>query len=219
LPVLFADTCSLVDVIRAPMRPNKLKGCVLGATELRQLVSVAPIRCRLVAPSFVPGEWLDHAASERTNLRNHLAELDEYAADFHSTCSHVGIAPPFGKPAYSIVGLPDRLFDLSKLLLDNAIHLEPQDDTNMRAFGRAIKCTPPSKKGGEVKDCTIVEECLEVCRLLGAAGFTRRLVFCTSNTADYCEGKNLHPAIAVDFAAVGLTFTTNLPWAVHELKK
>jgi hypothetical protein len=28
LPVLFLDTCSLVDVIREPLRPTELSGCV-----------------------------------------------------------------------------------------------------------------------------------------------------------------------------------------------
>ena len=34
LPVLFMDTCSVVDVIRGPIRPDKLRGCVEAAVEL-----------------------------------------------------------------------------------------------------------------------------------------------------------------------------------------
>ena len=78
---------------------------------------------------------------------------------------------------------------------------------------------PPSQKGGEIKDSTILEECLEVCRLLQAAGFPRKRLFCTSKTDDYCDAtKSLHPALAAEFGPVGLGFATNLPWAVHELK-
>jgi hypothetical protein len=219
LPVLFADTCCLLDVIRAPMRPAKLSGCVQAAVELSRFLSDSPARCRLVLPSFVQGEWLDHAASEQAKLKNHFAQLDDFATDFHDTCSFLAISTTFGRPDYANAGLANRLFDLSKSLSDSAIHLEPQDDTNMRAFGRAIRCTPPSKKGGEVKDCTILEECLEVCRQLRAAAFVRNLVFCTSNTDDYCEGKTLHPAIAKDFTPIGLAFATNLSWATHELMK
>ena len=40
LPVLLIDTCSLVDVIREPLRPDELRGCVEAALELlRQLQS------------------------------------------------------------------------------------------------------------------------------------------------------------------------------------
>ena len=78
---------------------------------------------------------------------------------------------------------------------------------------------PPSKKGGEVKDCAIVEECLEVSRPLHAAGFAKKRVFCTSNVNDYCDAtKALHANLAAEFAAVGMGFTKDLPWAVHEVK-
>jgi len=187
--------------------------------ELDKFLTVSPVRGKLVVASFVPGEWQDHAEPERAKLRKHLSTLDEYADEFHSSCSHVGIAPPFGKAVYGNVGLADRLFDLSQQLINTAIRLDAQEETNMRAFGRAIRCTPPSRKGGEVKDCTITEGCLEVCRQLKATGFGQKLVFCTSNISDYCEGRNLHPTLATDFVAVGLTFATNLPWAVHELFK
>jgi len=36
LPVLFADTCSLVDPIRTPLRPAELKDCIEAAQELLQ---------------------------------------------------------------------------------------------------------------------------------------------------------------------------------------
>ena len=164
------------------------------------------------------GEWQAHSSGTATELRKHLTLLDEYAAYFHDSCSLVGLTLSFGRPDYSAVGLADRLYNLSDRLLNNAIHLDAHNDTNMRAFGRAIHRTPPSRRGGEVKDCTILEECLEVSRQLRAVGFTRKLVFCTTNTDDYCEAGRLHSALAVDFATVGLSFTTTLPWAVHEIK-
>ena len=77
---------------------------------------------------------------------------------------------------------------------------------------------PPSKKSGQMKDCVIIEECLELCRQLRATGFVKKAVFCTSNTDDYCDvTKALHPTLDVEFAPVGLSFTKNLPWAVHEV--
>jgi hypothetical protein len=84
---------------------------------------------------------------------------------------------------------------------------------------RVVAKTPPSKQGGEVKDCVIVEECLELTRQLRANGFARKCVFCTSNMDDYGgPSGGLHPTLATEFAAVGLAFTSNLPWAVHEIQ-
>ena len=221
LPVLFADTCSLVDVIRAPLRPDELSGCVEAALELQDLLTVPPFRFTLVVASFVQAEWRTHAGVEADRLRAHLARIDEEADRLHEFCGLVGIIPPFPKPEYRPLSLADRLHDLSRRLLDSALRLDPDNDCIIRAHGRATSYTPPSLKGGEVKDSTIIEECLEVSRQLRRVGFTPKRVFCTSNRNDYCEkgSSRLHPTLAADFGGAGLGFATSLPWAVNEIKK
>jgi hypothetical protein len=217
-PVLFIDTCSMVDPIRAPLRPDELPDCIEAAQELLQLVATVPARCTLVIASFVHGEWLTHAGPEADRLRDHLARVDAETDRLHRFCGLVGIAPPFPHSDYRLLPLADRLHDLSRCLCDAAIQLDPDQDCNLRAFARASSYRPPSRKGGEVKDSTIIEEYLEVSRRPQAADFGRKRVFCTSNTKDYCEGKNLHQALALDLGAVELGFATNMPWAVHEIK-
>jgi len=127
LPVLFADTCSLLDVIRAPIRHDRLQGCIESAVELMQLASSTPPRCILAAASFVCGEWNDHAVPAAEELRRHLAKLDAQAACFHDACDFVALTPSFTRPSYGAVGLGDKLLDLSNQLLDLAIHLDSQN--------------------------------------------------------------------------------------------
>jgi hypothetical protein len=185
-----------------------------------QLATVSPIRCTLVVASFVPGEWLMHAGPETDNLREHLGRIDDEADRLHAFCSLMGITPPFPRPEYRLLSLAESLHDLSRLLLDCALRLDSDHDCIIRAHGRATRYIPPSLKGGEVKDSTIIEECLEVSRRLEAAGFPRKRVFGTSNRRDYCgAGSQLHPLLDADFVAAGLGFATSLPWAVNEIKK
>ena len=110
---------------------------------------------------------------------------------------------------------------LSQRLLDDALRLDPDNDCIIRAHSRATHYFAPSLKGGEVVDATITEECLEISRRLQAMGYSWKRVFCTSNITDYCGrgSSRLHPSLAIDFAASDLHFTTNLPWAVNEIKK
>ena len=220
IPVLFADTCILLDVIRTPAgRPN----CG-GASRLHRncwnCATVPPVRCTVVVASFVHGEWLVHARPEADSLREHLGRIDDEADRLHGFCGLMGITPPFSRPEYRRLSLAEGLHYLSRRLLDVALQLDPDHDCIFRAYGRASQYTPPSLKGGEVKDSTIIEECLEVSRRLGAAGFPRKRVFVTSNRRDYCEaGSHLHPLLSADFTAAGLGFATSLPWAVSEIKK
>ena len=221
LPVLFLDTCVLLDVIRAPLRPSQLPGCVEAAQELLQFAVLPPVRCTMVVGSFVRREWLAHAGSAADELRVQLAQMDAEAQNVHQFCGLMGITPPFPRPEYRLLSLADRLHDLSRRLLDAASHLDPDHDCIIRAHGRASNDLAPSLKGGEIKDATIAEECLEVSRRLYVTGYAPKRVFCTSNINDYCErgSSRLHPSLAVDFAAASLIFAANLPWAVNEIKK
>ncbi len=217
LPVLFLDTCSLLDIVRAPAR--KLQGCVASAVELCKLVSSSPSQCRLVVSSLVPDEWNEHVSSETAALSNFLAKLEDEAGHFHDSCAALGIGAPFPRFAFGGVALADRLAELSKNILDGALHLESEVTTIVRAHSRSVVRQPPAGKGGQIKDCTIIEECLEVCRQLRAAGFNKKLVYCTSNTNDYCDpNKDLKTSLAAEFASFNLEFASNLPWAVHLLK-
>jgi hypothetical protein len=62
-----------------------------------------------------------------------------------------------------------------------------------------------------VKDCSIIEHYLELCRHLRADGFSAACVFASSNTRDFCVRKNvLHQNLEQEFQAVGLAFAVNL---------
>jgi hypothetical protein len=139
LPVLFIDTCSLVDPVRAPLRPDELPGCIEATQELLHLVATAPARCTLVIASFVHDEWLTHAGPEADKLRDHLARVDAESDRLHGYCGRVGIAPPFPQSEYRPLPLADRLHDLSRRLRDAAIPLDPDQDCIIRAHGRASR--------------------------------------------------------------------------------
>jgi hypothetical protein len=161
--VLFLDTCSILDVIRAPVRG--LAGCAEAASELVAMATATTPLCNLVVGSFVSTEWSSHAQSVLDELTRHLDKLDQQADHFHGLCGHLGVTLGFGRPQYGASGLAHRLHDLSRQLLQAAVALESHPDTKARAYERvAITRRRPCRKGGELKDCTIFEECLEVCR-------------------------------------------------------
>ena len=175
VPVLFLDTCSILDVIRAPSRG--MNGCVEAALELYEMATDSPIRCMLIAGSFVPAEWQDHDQGELADLITHLEKMEEAAGHFHGLCGHLGVTFGFGVPQYVRSGIAERLHDLSRKLRDSALILDQHTDVVQRAYNRvAVTKRRQSRKGGQLKDCTIFEEYLEVCRLLGAGGFVERIL-------------------------------------------
>lgn len=139
---------------------------------------------------------------------------------FHESCAVFGITTGFDKATYSKLDVATRLHDLSQKVLQSGLTVDSDNGCFAKAVHRVIHNIPPSKKGGEAKDCTILEEYLAVCGALRAAGFQKKLVFCTSNTNDYCDKSSAPaPALATEFATLKLDFRTSLEWAVHELSK
>src|SRR5713226_1126316 len=92
LPVLFIDTCVLLDVIRAPLR--KIPGCIRSAVELAEMQSQSA--CRIVASSMIQNEWRVHEEAVANELDRHLASRDHDALAFHEACELVRVSLSFG---------------------------------------------------------------------------------------------------------------------------
>jgi hypothetical protein len=216
LPVIFLDSCILLDVIRAIKR--RYTNHVEQAVRLVAFATAAPRKCMVAISHIVQHEWNENELNLRDEATRHLREMQEYSGHFHDACDALNIARPFGKAAYSALSVADRLHDLSRQLRDCSVIIDHDDACSGRAMQRVMRNIPPSRQGGEAKDCGIIEECLAVSRQLHRAGFGRKRVFCTSNVNDYCERPpQLHAQLATDFADVGLRFTGNLSWGVHDL--
>src|SRR5262245_24098264 len=143
-PVLFLDTCILLDLIRATYRCLGV-GYVQGAVELHTLLTSNPPQCALIVASMVPTEWADNAPKVRDEVQSHLKKIQDQAVHFHEACAILGITLTFGRPSYSAVGLAERLYDFSKALLDGSIRLDGDAGCVSRGYERVVGKTPPSK--------------------------------------------------------------------------
>jgi hypothetical protein len=215
LPVIFLDTCILLDVMRAIKR--RYANCVDHAVLLHAAATVTPRQCSVVVSHIVQHEWHANQQMLLQEASRHLAEIHEQSAHFHDACRAFGIAPGFPRANYAGLGIADRLHSLSWQLLNSATLIDADNECSGRALNRVINNIPPSTHGGEAKDCTILEEYLAVCRRLHAGGFAKRMVFCTSNKKDYCDPSNLHLKLVADFAAAALRFTSDLSWGFHDV--
>src|SRR5262249_46464798 len=122
VPILFLDTCVLLDIIRAPFR--NLPQCVEGAVRLEGLSAATPPACTIVVASFVPGEWAKHDGDTTEELRRHLHNLDEHARQFHEACAHLSLTVPFAQAAYGSLPLAGELSSLSHRLLGRALVID-----------------------------------------------------------------------------------------------
>ncbi len=136
-PVLFLDTCIIVDILRATMRCMGTH-FVHRAVELRGLLQSTPPGCALVVASVVPTGWGNHAPKTRDEVRGHLAKIQEQVEHFHAACGALGFGLAYGLPDYPAANLHGRLFDLSREILNLAVVLDTDGGCATRAIGRVV---------------------------------------------------------------------------------
>ncbi|MBY0514352.1 MAG: hypothetical protein K2P78_10625 [Gemmataceae bacterium] len=176
-PVIFIDTCSILDVARAPARDRA--SSVEAAEAVVRLAGTSPPGVYLLTADIVNAEWADHIQSAKDDTERAV-----------NTCSAVAAVHTFirGGPA---VSLPLDLNLLSQELEARAKHLltacQPVDRdfaAMNAALTRVVQKKKPSSKN-QIKDCHILEHCLAVVRGLRQQGFTRPFFFVSSNVEDF----------------------------------
>ncbi|HVA50937.1 MAG TPA: hypothetical protein VNH11_31635 [Pirellulales bacterium] len=210
-PVLFLDTCTLLDIVRAPLRG--LAAEVQACLGLRALAAAGTVQ--LYVQDIVPGEWTDNLPAAR---RDGEVGIRAFTATWQ-------IAADLGKPAPPLPVVPpgdliNELEQLSRELLTAADTLEKDYDGMSWAIERVAAKQKPSSAKGTVKDCHILGHALRLSSLLAAAGYPNSRVLLSSNRSDFA-GPNadaFHPEIAPDAAVAGLRYAASLEAAVAGLR-
>ena len=91
-PILFLDTCTLLDMVRAPLRD--LTAEVRAGVELRALAATGTVR--LFVQDIVPGEWAENLPAAR---RDGEAGVRAFTATWQ-------IAAELGQPAPPLPVVP-----------------------------------------------------------------------------------------------------------------
>ena len=206
--VLICDTCSLLDIVRLPVReddPARLTRTLAALASIE--AKVASRQVIIVCPEPVPLEWNNNVAQPRSEAKNHL----EYMARIYSLLTVFAQTQGVSLPPCPItpVGITAFLHDLAERLLDASIVLKRDNSVSLRAIERAVLSTPPARKGA-VKDCIIYEHMLELFSLLTSSAHTTKRVLLTSNVNDFCVNGNApKPPIDVELATHNAVLRTS----------
>ncbi len=213
-PVVFLDTCVLLDIIRAPLR--NAAAAVQAASELLTGAQRAQRTVYPVIGCPTPTEWNDHVAEAVTDCATAISRVNAVS----EVWTYLGMA---GLPLLPVAAmpLPDRLKDLSENLRNAAILLDKDADALSRAIDRVINAKRPMRKEGKgAKDAVIVEHAIGLTNALRGAGFGHTCIFVSSNTNDFARPKTttLHPDLVPAFAPPNLHYAASIAAAVGLLK-
>ncbi len=215
-PVLFLDTCALLDVIRLPFRqksPTTAKAYLDSAKNAIQLINEK--RLRILILPLIQKEYEDNFPKTNDELSRHIREVIqrlEVLASLHQSSPQELVIP-------DLLSLNTESF-LEKICNDLfllGMHINQNNDLVLKASDRVVRNIPPSKKG-TIKDCIIYEHCLEIASLLRNQGFTEKIVFFTSNTDDFCENNgDAKQPIHDEFSNLNIGLCLNWSWAINDV--
>lgn len=212
-PVLFLDTCSLVDLIRLsnPDRTDRSEVTDCGR-ELAAALALSEDQREqdlwVVVPPIVRREYREHAPKAADRVRKEWKRIDDevHVSLFAGGVLDVSASLPsqtnFSQTLQPLLAEIKRIADG---LIADGLWLESDDGCRDRAYSRTVQKIPPGHRGGEMKDCTIIEHALALSRLLAENGAAIPRVFLTSNTKDFCGGGSRpKPPLDGQFDDVGL---------------
>ena len=205
-PVLYLDTCALLDVVRAPCRDRT--DHLLAAVARIEKAARAK-RVVLCAAEITRDEWVRNIDVVLADVERSERDTDRAVQQFVIAAQRAG-KPRTARARIGALEVPPKLRGWSERMLQSTVLVAPTAGVIEAAWGRQAQRRLPARRGKDsVGDCTIFETLLAIGRGLGS---TQPLVFLTSNTQDFG-----HPDLAMQLAPVGATAAFHWAWAANDL--
>ena len=215
-PVLFLDTCALLDIMNMPFDDRFPVSIIESVNRFLEINIVNQSSIWIVIAEQVEDEWNKKSNSVYEEISGEIKRARKQINKFRDIINTAGIEPGFICSDLYRFHLDDYLFDLSRQLISISYIIENNSDCMGRASGRVLKNEAPSRKGKGLPDCIIIEHYLEMCKLLRRNSFIYDLVFVSSNTKDYYEPDkpyNIKEPLKSQFSELNLQYVTNIAWA------
>ncbi|SIR48193.1 MULTISPECIES: PIN domain-containing protein [unclassified Chryseobacterium] len=184
-PVIFWDTCALLDIIRLPLPERN--------HTIDALEQIIEIKNKIVSKDVISlsselciTEFNDHIDSWIQKLNTESKAISKRFNNFIGFInkSNIGIAP-IADIDISTYGLEDLLCQIIFAITKETIFVGQDSSFASFAHFRTTNKIPPAKKKGEYKDCYIWGTCLEIRKMCSDRSYSYN--FLSSNTSDYAK--------------------------------
>lgn len=202
-PILFWDTCSLLNIIRFLYRDE---GNVHDT--LKSIQYIADKICKneiySVSCDINITEWNNNIDNTLNDVRHSLQKTTDYHKNAIEAINVLYNYKKWSEPLtkYSI---EFELQSIALAIIDKTYFLKVDKDIAFNALQRVKMKQPPAKKKNEFKDCAIWETMLSLCRNINMVNPTNNNVFYTVNTEDFCCLKNEQKVFIYELTAEAVT--------------
>ncbi|BDV42688.1 hypothetical protein GURASL_16110 [Geotalea uraniireducens] len=214
-PVLFLDTCTILDVLRAPCRETIAVEEISAALALIRLNGQPTPGVWLVTNETVHGEWTANLDTVKTELERESKKIERLRSRLVDAVDIVyGRTHEVGHRIEHLK-LSEHLENLSRQLVSVSQKVKIVESHSVNAMNRVIRCLAPAGRGKqEAKDCQIYEAFLDVGRTLRTKGFAGSICFVTANSDDYGKPTEPKNPLGAELLAINARYVGSLSWAL-----
>lgn len=191
-PVVFWDTCALLNIIRFIYREKGDFGQKYNSIKhvYDQILSG---NIYSVTSEIVVKEWNDNIDKTLSGFKLSLEETTKYHSAGIIVSNLLNARSDHSEPLIG-KGLEQHLFKLVKDIIDETYYMAYDKEIAYDALQRTSGKTPPAGVKEEFKDCAIWSTMVVFSKEMNTIDATKTKVFYTKNTEDFCE-RNSDPPI------------------------
>lgn len=185
-PILFLDTCVMLDVFRVVERANNYTPFNVYV-ELAKKVKAQEVV--IVYNDTVLSEYRFNAPTVVQEQRSKILKLNRSWNAFRSMKDKAPVRNDVNLSVDKIINAAEST--LSAIIKD-AIIVKDYDAALRSSYDVVLKHKAPAVRDSQFKDAYIFRTCLDLAKKSG-----KQIIFCSTNTKDYCDdSKKVHPEIA-----------------------
>jgi hypothetical protein len=188
-PVIFWDTCSLLDIVRLPLPDRK--------QTVDSLEKVIEIKNKIVSKDIISisselciTEFNNHIETWTRTLELESKKLSKTFNNFIGFINKVNLgATPIPQADLSVYRLEDLLCQIIHAITNETLFISEDNTFATFAHFRTTNKIPPAKKKGEYKDCYVWGTCLEIRQTNSDKSYPYN--FMSSNVTDYADNNKI----------------------------
>ena len=208
-PILYMDTCVMLDIFRVVDRSNSNKPFKVYVELAKKVKSHSVV---IVYNETIQSEFIYNAPTVVKELRSKIQNLSRRWNAFRAMKDKSEVQSEINLSEEKIVRAANvTLKDIRR----DAIIVKDYDAALRSSYDTVLKHKAPAVRDSQFKDAYIFKTCIDLAKKSG-----KQIIFCSTNTKDYCEDngtKNVHPEILSQATSNNVIVTLSLGEALGRL--
>jgi hypothetical protein len=211
VPIVFLDTCAILDIPRSFHREAVSQMIVQHSLSAIKALSSVHTKLHFILTEQVAQEYTKNLQDVLNELHTRISRVSQIGNSLLQPTD----SAQFGS---TLASLETNLITLTNQIYDSSLIIATDQACLSQANVRLVSNVAPAKRGSTNKgDCLVIEHFLEIVRQLRSNGFHQPCIFVSSNYRDFGTAPNAKPPLDSEFTAISMDYMPDIAAALTQL--